>query len=264
MVVTAVGLVVSLLLLIAGITLVISALGLAVRSRKSDSSGISLLMAFAGLFAILISLGIISLVIFRQGAMVEIRDSVDILADTIGVASSTVVLAAYFIMMLPFIFKVGYNHDKLRHIREEEGGVGFFSNLKIALLSDTINQLMSYFLVSIFLLFMLVVSILYDHMEFALLALVLQVIIILAVVFYVLENYKALEAATIAKTMDDFLKRLGIEYKEDAVLRGVNFYFENSGSMQKGGVTDKEERSRMYHEVAKELTWHVRKQKKVI
>ena len=264
MVVSAVGLTVSLLLLIAGITLIISALGLAIRSRKSDSSGVSLLMAFAGFFAILVALGIISLIVFRQGAMVDIRDSLDILADTIGIEAATIVLVAYLVMLLPFLYKVGYNHDKLKDIREDEGGVGFLSNLKIALLSDTINQLRGYFLASVFLLFILIVSMLYEIMEFMLLALVLQIIIIVAIVFYVLENYKALETATIAKTMDDFLKRLGIEYKEETVLGGVNFYFENFESRQKEGVTDREELSRIYHEVAKELTWHVRKQKKVI
>ncbi|MBU4202333.1 MAG: hypothetical protein L6243_01310 [Candidatus Altiarchaeales archaeon] len=262
MVVTTVGLIVSVLLLFAGIVLVVSAFGPAIRSRKSDSALVSFLMVFAGLFAILMALGIISLIIFRQGAMVEIRDSVGILADAIGIESATLVLVAYFVILLPFLYKAGYKHDKMKDIREEEGGVGFFSNLKIALMSDNINQLRSYFILSVFVLFILIVSMLYELLEFMLLALVLQVIIILIVVFYVLENYKALEAATVDKSMEGFLDRLGIDYNEKEIIGGVNFYFENFESRQKAGA-DKEELSRIYHEVAKEISWHVRKQKKI-
>lgn len=261
MVVTTVGLVVSVSLLIAGIMLVVSALGLAIRSRKSDSAGISFLLSFAGFFTILTALGIISLIVFRHGARVEIRESLNILAQMIGIEPSTVVLGAYLIMLLPLMYKMGYSYDKLKRIREEEGGVGFFSNLKIALLNDTMSQLRSYFLASVIALCVLIYSILNGLTEFMLLALVVQIIMVFAVMFYVLENYKALEAATIDKSLGGFLDRLGIEHKEEEILAGVGFYFD---AKEKEGVTDKEERSRMYHEVAQELSWHVRKQKKVI
>ena len=263
MVVTTAGLIVSVLMLLAGIVLVVSAFGLAIRSRKSDSALVSFLIVFAGLFAILMALGIISMVIFRQGAMVEIRESVGLLADIVGTESATIVLAAYLVMMLPFLYKIGYAHDKMKDIREEEGGVGFFSNLKMALLSDNMNQLRSYFILSVFVLFILVVSMLYELLEFMFLALVLQVIIILTVVFYVLENYKALEAATVDKSMEGFLDRLGIERNEKEIIGGVNFYFEDFESRQEAGA-EKEELGKIYHEVAKEISWHVRKQKKII
>ncbi len=262
MVVTTVGLIVSVLTLLAGMVLVVSAFGPAIRSRKSDSVLVSFLLVFAGFFAILMALGILSLVIFRQGAMVEIRDSVGILAETVGIEAATIILVTYFVMMLPFLYKAGYKHDKMKDIREEEGGVGFFSNLKIALLSDNINQLRSYFILSIFVLFALIVSMLYKIMEFMLLALVLQVIIILIVVFYVLENYKALEAATVDKSMEGFLDRLGIEHNEKEIIGGVNFYFKDFESRQEAGA-NKEELAKIYHEVAKEISWHVRKQKKI-
>lgn len=263
MVVSAVGLTVSVLLLVAGMVLVVSAFGPAIRSRKSDSVLVSFLIVFAGLFAILMVLGIISLVIFRQGAMVDIRESIGILAEGIGVAPSTIVLGTYLILLLPSMYRAGYLHDKMKDIREDEGGVGFLSNLKIALLSDNMNQLRSYFILSIFLLFTLIVSLLYEMLEFMLLALVFQIIITLIVVFYVLENYKALDAATVDKSMEGFLDRLGIDYNEKTIIGGVNFYFEDFESRQKAD-TDKEELSRIYHEVAKEISWHVRKQKKII
>ncbi len=264
MVISPVNLTVSVLLLISGIILVVSAFGLAIKSHRSDSAGVSLLMAFVGLFAIVMSLGIISLIVFRQGAMVEVRESIGVIAEIVGVEPSIVVLGAYLILLLPFMYKVGYDHDKLKDIRRAEGGVDFFSNLKIVLLSDTINQFRSYFLISIFILFVFVVSMLNDLLEFMLLMLVLQIIIILTVLFYVLESYKTLEAATMEKTLENFLERLDIGYAEKTIIGGVNFYFEDFESRRNGGIADRDELSRVYHEVAGEISRHVRKQKRII